>query len=135
MDSVAPGLLGLRQAMEDCRVLADQILRRKGPAPGGAAAASEGVAGESAGATAARPGATSREEVYRKLAEAANLLEQIEPHSPIPYLLRRAVELGALPFPLLMKQLIRDDNVLSMMNRELGIKDNSLPERGGEATE
>jgi hypothetical protein len=40
----------------------------------------------------------------------------------VPFLVRRAVELGALPFPLLMQELIRDANVLAEMNRELGIK-------------
>jgi predicted component of type VI protein secretion system len=65
----------------------------------------------------------SRADVYQRLAEAADLLEQLEPHSPIPYLIRKAVELGGLPFPLLMRALIRDDNVLMEMHRELGIKE------------
>ena len=67
----------------------------------------------------------SRAEAYRRLAEAANVIERLEPHSPIPYLVRRAVELGSMPFPLLMRALIRDSSVLHEMNRELGIKDES----------
>jgi hypothetical protein len=51
------------------------------------------------------------------------MLQQIEPHSPIPYLVKRAVELGALPFPRLIQQLIRDGNVLTELKREMGIKD------------
>ncbi len=50
------------------------------------------------------------------------MLQRLEPHSPIPYLINRAVELGALSFPDLMRQLIRDSDVLMTMNRELGIK-------------
>ena len=64
----------------------------------------------------------SRAQVYQQLAQAAALLQHLEPHSPIPYLINRAVELGALSFPDLMKQLIRDTDVLVGMNRELGIK-------------
>jgi type VI secretion system protein ImpA len=69
----------------------------------------------------------SRAEAYRQLAQAAARLRELEPHSPIPYLVQRAVELGGLPFPLLIKALIRDGNVISELNRELGIKE-SHPE-------
>jgi type VI secretion system protein ImpA len=61
--------------------------------------------------------------VYQQLAEAAARLQQLEPHSPIPYLVQRAVELGALPFPELIRALIREPNVLSELNRELGIQE------------
>jgi type VI secretion system protein ImpA len=135
MDSVAPGMLGLRTAVEECRTLADQILRRKGPAPDAAAGPTAAPgAPAAAGAKPAAQAVTSREDAYRQLADAAALLERIEPHSPIPYLVRRAVELGALPFPQLMKQLIRDENVLAMMNRELGIKDSSVSESPAEGS-
>jgi type VI secretion system protein ImpA len=67
----------------------------------------------------------TREDVYARLAEAADLLQQMEPHSPVPYLIRRAIEWGNLPFPQLMKALIREDyyQAITEMNRELGIKD------------
>jgi len=64
----------------------------------------------------------TRTDIYARIGEAADLLEKIEPHSPVPFLLRKAVEFGGLPFPELMKALVRDDSVLSEMNRELGIK-------------
>jgi len=57
------------------------------------------------------------------LIEAADLLEQLEPHSPVPFLIRKAVEFGSLPFPQLMRALIRDDKIIGEMNRELGIKE------------
>ena len=64
-------------------------------------------------------------EVYQQLAEIANLLQEMEPHSPIPYLIQRAVELGGMPFPRLIQELVRDGGVIEEMNRELGIKDES----------
>ena len=66
---------------------------------------------------------TSREDAYRQLAQAAEVLRQLEPHSPIPYLIKRAVELGAMPFPELMQALIREPNAISELKRELGIKE------------
>ena len=69
----------------------------------------------------------TREDIYHRLSEAANLLERMEPHSPVPFLIRRAVALGSMPFPLMMKALIRSDyhQALSEMNRELGIPEES----------
>jgi type VI secretion system protein ImpA len=124
MASAAPGMTDLKAAVGECYTLAKQLVKQREPVAsseegGGAESDGSGGGGGTGRAMA------SRAEAYRRLAEAADLLERLEPHSPIPYLVRRAVELGALPFPQLMKALIRDDNVLSGMNRELGIKDES----------
>jgi type VI secretion system protein ImpA len=128
MGQYAPTFTGLRQALGECRALAQQILQRKGPDLSGAS--DEAVEGTPGGAAPAEGGGSflgrqvaSRAQVYQRLAEAAALLQQLEPHSPIPYLIKRAVELGALSFPELMRQLIRDADVLQAMNRELGIKE------------
>jgi type VI secretion system protein ImpA len=128
MGAEAPGFTSIRPAVVDCFKLAQQILQKKGPAPsaGGADEAAEtGTVSDGAGGTmvvVAKPRMSTREDIYHELATAAAALERLEPHSPVPFLVRRAVELGALPFPLLMQELIRDANVLSEMNRELGIK-------------
>ncbi|HEX4000406.1 MAG TPA: type VI secretion system protein TssA [Pirellulales bacterium] len=130
LGSDAPGFTSLRPAMDDCLRLAKQILQRKGPPPSEAGAVEENGEqtddGQAAGGPAVamgRPRLSTREDIYRALAEAADALERLEPHSPVPFLVRRAVELGALPFPMLMAALIRDTAVLSEMNRELGIKE------------
>ena len=54
--------------------------------------------------------------------ELARELERIEPHSPIPYLVRRAVSLGALPFHEMIKNFVRDANVYAELARELEFK-------------
>lgn len=122
----APAMTDLRAALTDTHTLAKQLLQLKGPAPSAEVAeegeeqAATGTGGDARG-SAARAVAT-RAEVYRKLGEAADLLQQLEPHSPIPYLVRKAVELGGLPFPQLMKALIDDDDALKKLNREVGVK-------------
>jgi type VI secretion system protein ImpA len=119
MGSTAPGLIDLRAAVEDCRKLIKQILSQKGGEEG--ESADGAVDGAGGGTVAGKVG--SREQAYRQLAQAAALLRQLEPHSPIPYLIQRAVELGSMPFPQLIRALIREPNILSELNRELGIKE------------
>lgn len=62
-----------------------------------------------------------RADAYSQLSAAAETLQQIEPHSPIPYMVQRAVQLGQLPFPALMAQLVNEESTLQMFNRELGL--------------
>jgi type VI secretion system protein ImpA len=125
MASYAPGLTSVRESLSDCRSLAQQILQKKGGATPGAATAG---APSDAAPTAPEENVvekkmTTRADVYATIAQAAAVLQQLEPHSPIPYLLNRAVELGNLPFPELIKNLILNADVVKLMNRELGIKD------------
>jgi type VI secretion system protein ImpA len=121
----APSVSNLRQAVYDCQVLAQQILEQKGLPP---VEASEPVfeAGleesQTEGSGTSRPAMNSRAQVFQTIAEAARVLKQLEPHSPVPFMLERAVELGALPFPELMKVLIRNPEVLTTLGRELGVK-------------
>jgi type VI secretion system protein ImpA len=134
MGETAPAMLGLRRAFEDCQLLAQQILQLNVSATPTEVAldaepASAGATGvmpaTEPGSPAASRHAITRAQIYTQLAEAANMLRRLEPHSPIPYLLERAVTLGALSFPDLMKELVRDANVLAAMSRELGIKEPS----------
>ncbi len=130
---LAPGLGEVQRALADCETLAKQILHRKGPAPEEAPAieeapAEEGTAAAPAGGAAAAVEAAprrarTRDDIYRQLSEAAALLQQMEPHSPIPYLIQKAVQWGSLTFPQLIRALIRDDAIIGELNRELGIRE------------
>jgi type VI secretion system protein ImpA len=123
----APSLLGLQQALDDCNRLVQHLARQQAGAdgeaaePGGAEAAAGALSGFAPG-DLSRPVAT-RAEAYRQLARVANVLEQLEPHSPIPDLIRRAVELGRMPFRELVRELIRDPAQLAELRREFGIKE------------
>jgi type VI secretion system protein ImpA len=46
----------------------------------------------------------------------------LEPHSPIPYLLDRCVRLGELPFPELMREIVRETAALDELDRLLGLE-------------
>ncbi len=124
MASEAPGLSYVRQSIEEGATLAKQILARKG-GDETAADVEETVDDGAGGQTVvmrSAPRAVTRDDLYKQLNDAATALQRMEPHSPVPYIIQRAVAFGSLPFPQLMQELIRDANVISEMNRELGIK-------------
>ncbi|WP_207005381.1 type VI secretion system protein TssA [Trinickia mobilis] len=71
------------------------------------AAAAPGQAQASAAAGTSMPGAPqSREDAYRQLAAIADYLMRYEPHSPVPYMIQRALEWGAKPLPVLLRELM-----------------------------
>jgi type VI secretion system protein ImpA len=130
LNNHAPGMVGLRQALEEIRELAKRLSVGSGDAP---ALSADNHSG--GGATSAAPGGgfqmnlsgvSTRDEAYRLIGQVADALARIEPHSPIPDLLRRAVELGRMPFKRLIKELIRDGGNLSQVYREFGIKEDEV---------
>jgi len=126
LGDLAPGMTQLGRAIEDCRSLADIIARRKGPVPEAEAAQPDAGTPTEArpieGALSAGNAPATRDAVYRQLTEAARILEKIEPHSPVPYLIKRAVALGAMPFHEMIKSFVRDTAVFAEMARELAIE-------------
>lgn len=118
----APGWSGLRQAIDECQKFMDKVTRRNAPQANLAAANGESGAG-GAGGMIMPQNIASREEAYRQVSLIANVLEQLEPHSPIPDLLRRAVQLGKMPFRQLIHELVREPGMLADIRREFGIKE------------
>jgi len=130
LNNNAPGMVGLRQALEEIYDLAKRLAG--GTAAADAPEAASGGSSFAGGAPGGgMPGAfqvnlssvSSREEAYRVIGQVADALERIEPHSPIPDLLRRAVELGRMPFRRLIKELVADGGSLTQIYREFGIKE------------
>ncbi len=67
-------------------------------------------------------GWTNRDDAYRTLEALATYLSAIEPHSPTPYLIRRAVNWGRLPLPELMAEIMREEGDLNRMVHLLGLR-------------
>ena len=113
-------MAGLREALEECQTILSHLL----------SANPREVAQNTAGDSTAPPGTgdrkagtmTDRAEAYRQLAQLADSLAQMEPHSPIPDLLRWAVKLGKMSFRDLIEELVREPNVLADIRRQFGIK-------------
>lgn len=64
---------------------------------------------------------TSRAEAYARLTEVADYLMRTEPHSPVPYLVRRAVVWGNMSFADLMAQLMKDGGDINRAFSLLGL--------------
>lgn len=93
------------------------------PVPSDVDAAPLGPARESAQTLPVPPagGWRDREEAYRTLETLADYLAAIEPHSPTPYLIRRAVNWGRLPLPDLMAEIMREEGDLNRLVQVLGL--------------
>jgi len=63
-----------------------------------------------------------RAEAYRRLNEAADFLLRTEPHSPVPYLVKRAISWGNLPLAQLLEEFIGNADDLVEAHRLLGMR-------------
>jgi type VI secretion system protein ImpA len=68
------------------------------------------------------PPIRSRAEAYRRLAEIADYLVRTEPHSPAPYLIRRAISWGGMTLEQLLPELVGNDAALGELTRLLKIE-------------
>ncbi|MGY4533159.1 type VI secretion system protein ImpA [Pseudomonas sp. TE3786] len=84
-------------------------------------AAAEPAASNSANASNPATGFGSREEAYRQLLVIADYLARTEPHSPVPYLIKRAVEWGNKPLNELLSELISADSEARRVWSLLGV--------------
>jgi type VI secretion system protein ImpA len=72
---------------------------------------------------AAITGWQTREQAYQALESIATFLHKTEPHSPTPYLIKRAVNWGRMPLPELMAEVIREEGDLNKLINLLGLTD------------
>ena len=123
-DRLAPGVSDLRKALEDCSDIADRTLKEKG----GSDSATEGAVDGSPQSSGASSGGVSvgaigsRQDAFNRLEQIANYLRQVEPHSPVSYLVQRAVNWGRMPFEDLLQELLKDTAVRAQVGELLGIK-------------
>ena len=65
----------------------------------------------------------SRDEAYRLLEDVAAYLQKTEPHSPTPYLIKRAVAWGHMSLADLMQEIVREEGDIARFFSLLGVKD------------
>ncbi|MGE0826415.1 MAG: type VI secretion system protein TssA [Candidatus Binatia bacterium] len=63
----------------------------------------------------------SRADAMRRLEAVATFFRRTEPHSPVAYLVERAVRWGAMPLEKWLQEVIKDDSVLGYVREHLGI--------------
>jgi type VI secretion system protein ImpA len=147
----APTLLEIKQAIEDCRLLIADIVKKKGglepepPAPAPEAKAERGFFGRLLRGSEEQPSLErqsapqsamvdqpqavlslmpqDRADAIRRLAAVAEYFRRTEPHSPVAYLVQRAVRWGEMPLEAWLQEVIHDEGVLGQVRETLGLKD------------
>jgi type VI secretion system protein ImpA len=115
----------LAEALQTVRaVTAGLILETESPeetaAPGAAAPTTSGAVG---GAIIGDHTAMSREQAFKSILQLADYFKKTEPHSPVAYLLEKAVRWGKMPLPRLLRELIKDDPMLAELFRVMGVSE------------
>lgn len=128
----APSLRQIADTLDAIRGLLVSILSRRDtqlppPAPAAQAEAADQEDGHTPTAGPALAGSSggpilNRDDAYRRLAEAADYLAVTEPHSPTPYLVRRAIAWGGMRLEDLLPELVRNSNELGEIYRLLQIE-------------
>ena len=120
----APSLVAVKQAVDDCRGLLETIVKRKRELEPDAVSGEAGSAAE--GSSSPGPGGAAlgdRAAALRQLAEVAAFFRRTEPHSPVSYLVQRAVQWGHMPLESWLRDVIKDEAVLANLRDTLGLKE------------
>jgi len=144
-----PGLGELKKTLDAIRDLIDKIVKEKRitePDPsekaaaaaggdGGAAEAGGGPSFGGGGGFAVSMGSVQgRADALRRLTEIADFFRKTEPHSPVSYLVNRAVVWGNMSLDAWLGDVIKDSVVLDGLKETLGMG-NAAASGGGESSE
>jgi type VI secretion system protein ImpA len=125
----APSLLNVRKAIEDTRDLVWRILeekRRLEPDPAdamaevGAAASPGGGAQPASGPLPLDP--RDRADAVRRLGAVAAFFKRTEPHSPVSYLVQKAMRWADMPLDAWLQEVLVDETAMARVRELLGIK-------------
>lgn len=122
----APLLTPLQEVLEEIRGAIEPHVRQDTAAAAGSA---------QSGGSAAAPGVavtgpiSTRQEALQRLTEVAHFFRQTEPHSPVSYLIERAVRWGGMSLRQLLGEVVKSNDALSNIWETLGIDPNS-PDAG-----
>ena len=137
----APSLRQIKEAIQACQNLVNSFLKKKREAEPDIgepeAAAAEGEEPSEEGETGVvPPGAAgpirTREEAFKRLSEVAHYLQQAEPHSPVAYLVQRAVSWGRMSLADLLKELVRSEEQRYEIYQLLGLGNREEQQEEGE---
>lgn len=131
-----PGLGELQKTLDAIRTTLDKVVKEKRieePDPSETAQAAAGVEGAVAGAPGAVGGAIrARDQALAQLAQVADYFRRAEPHSPVSYLVQRAISWGQMPLDAWLHDVIKDAGTLSHLRETLGLKEEAGPPSSGQ---
>lgn len=131
----APGLNNLKKSLDEVHTQVKKILEEKrAEEPDEIEEVAEGESAEGEGATVKVAGVATasgaiqnRQDALKRLGDIAVFFQKTEPHSPISYLVQRAVKWGNMPLESWLQDVIKDETVIFQIRQTLGFNTN-LPE-------
>ena len=127
----APSTRNIVSILEECRGAATHLGKHKVPVAAEQEAPNLDEAESSANPGASHTGAsnsshreiTSREIAFAQLLEIAKFFRKTEPHSPVSYVIEKAVKWGNMPLNELINELIPDTSSRERYSELTGVKD------------
>lgn len=120
-----PGLSNMKKGLDDVHTQVKKLLEEKRIEEPDEVESEEGAAGEGGGVGTgsglSSGSVQSRKEALRRLGEIAAFFQRTEPHSPVAYLVQRAVKWGNMPLEGWLQDVIKDEAVLYALRQTLGL--------------
>jgi type VI secretion system protein ImpA len=133
----APSLPNLKKTLSDIKEQTDKLLKLKREEEPdvieesaeenfeGEEVTDGNVSNEGQGQRASSKGAiNNRKEALKRLSELAEFFRKTEPHSPVSYLITRAVKWGNMPLETWLQDVIKDETILFQLRQTLGFNTN-----------
>jgi type VI secretion system protein ImpA len=120
-----PGVGTLKKSLDALRTLVEKLVKEKRilePDPVADGVAGDGTSSDGTGGMSVSTGPVrDRAEALRRLAEVAQYFQRTEPHSPVAYLIERAIKWGQMPLEVWLEDVIKDGAVLGHLKETLGL--------------
>lgn len=133
-----PGLSGFRKALDNVHTQIKKLLEEKRAEEPDEIEEVEGEVGTNEDGTPRAAGVAgiagpiqNRKDALKRLGEIADFFQKTEPHSPISYIVGRAVKWGNMPLELWLQDVIKDETVLFNLRQTLGFNTNN-PDLNGQ---
>jgi type VI secretion system protein ImpA len=128
-----PGMSNLKKALELVETQVNVLLAQKREEEPDAIeeetetdeSGEKGMPGSQTGSGGTSGAIQGRSEALKRLAQLADFFKKTEPHSPISYLVTRAVKWGNMPLETWLQDVIKDEAVLFQLRQTLGLNTGS----------
>ena len=139
-----PGTVNLKKALDDIQTLVKKLLEDKRAEEPDAADEATAVESETDEAEMSRANGDAktpataagaiqnRQDAIKRLADLAEFFRKTEPHSPVSYLVQRAVNWGEMPLEAWLQDVIKDEAVLFQLRQTLGFNTKTAGSNGAD---
>jgi type VI secretion system protein ImpA len=128
----APGITGLKKALDEVHSQVKKLLEEKRieepdavfETADDAEAGADGTDGADGRSGGVGGPVKNRQDALKRLAEIADFFQKTEPHSPVSYLVQRAVKWGHMGLDTWLQDVIKDNSIIEQVRQTLGFNTN-----------